>query len=88
MVQIDVASSQKKKCSVCGHKTQSSAEYGYVDGISVNIPVCDKCKEKTGCFMNGAMDAQLKSISSIVRMSTIITYDENRLRELYKKGVE
>lgn len=82
MIKTSVSSSASKRCAVCGRKTPNSTEYGYVDGISISIPVCRNCEDETGDCMNGAMDAQLKSIAQFVRMSTVITADEKRLSEL------
>lgn len=50
--------------------------------ISISIPVCRNCEDKTGDCMHGAMDAQLKGIAQFVQMSTIITSDEKKISEL------
>lgn len=86
MFKTSVSSSMSKKCAVCGKKTPNSTEYSYVDGISINIPVCRNCEDKTGYCMHLAMDSQLKSIAQFVRMSTLITVDEKKISELRMEG--
>lgn len=75
----------KKKCVVCHRKTVRAYEYGYVDGISIRVPVCENCKEAVGLCLKLSMDAHLKGISNAVAMSRIITSDEKRLQEIYRK---
>lgn len=75
----------KKKCVVCHRKTVRSYEYGYIDGICIQIPVCQNCKKDVGMCLDLSMDAHLKGINNAVVMSRIITDDEKRLQEIYRK---
>ncbi len=74
--------SDKKKCIVCGHKTGKYMGWAYVDGIEIDVPVCDDCHNKVGYCLDLSMDIHLKGILQSVRMSQIITCDELRLQEL------
>lgn len=75
----------KKKCVVCHRKTVYAREYGYADGITIRIPVCENCKGDIGMCLNQSMAAHLKGINNAVVMSRIITDDEKRLQEIYRR---
>lgn len=85
MRKIDVDSSSSKKCVVCNRKTPHSLSFEYVDGISINVPVCRECTNKTGILLNEAMGMHLKAIAQSIRMSTVITYDENYIENLKER---
>ena len=82
MEKIDGYSSNRKKCVCCGKKTGRYKGFAYSDGIEIDVPVCDKCWEKVKWCLDVSMEIHLKGIAQSVRQSIIITYNENRLREL------
>lgn len=82
----DGMSSEKRKCVVCEHKTQRYKSWSYVDGIEIVVPVCDDCIESVGMYLNSAMDAHLKAVAQSVRMSHIITTDENLIIKIRKEA--
>lgn len=82
MKKIDGCSSDRKNCVSCGKKTGRYKGYAYKDGIEIDIPVCDKCQNRLTWGLDISMDIHLKGIAQSVRQSIVITYDENRLREL------
>lgn len=75
----------KKQCVVCHKRTESAYEYSYANGISIRVPACKACVDKVGCCLASAMDAHLKSIASSVRMSIVITHDENYINNGRKR---
>lgn len=81
-----IHSTGSRKCVVCNKKTGIYREYGYADGISITIPVCHNCENEVGMYLQPAMDAHLKGIAQSVRMSRLITYDENYIKELQQKA--
>lgn len=87
-MQIIYTKGDKKKCAVCCKRTANAREYGYKDGISIRIPVCENCKNDVGLCLSQSMNGHLKAISNEVLMSRIITNDERRLKELYQKERE
>ena len=79
---------KKKNCAICRHKTNNAYEYGYAYGITIRVPVCEKCKGDVGMCLSQSMDAHLKAISNAVAMSRIITDDERQLQEIYRRKRE
>lgn len=84
-MKTDGTSSDRRKCSICGHKTGRFKSWSYTGGIEIVVPVCDKCANEFGYCIDLAMDAHLKGISQSVRMSHIITADEKLISELREK---
>ena len=76
------SSSCGRKCVVCGKKTGNYQSWCYVDGIEIDVPVCNKCKPKFGWCLDTAMNIHLKGIAESVRHSIIITSGEKRIWEL------
>ncbi len=79
------AKGDKKNCVVCHRRTVQAYEYGYVNGITIRVPVCEKCKEDVGICLNCTMDSHLKAISNAVVMSRLIADDERQLQEIYRR---
>lgn len=84
MIKIDVTGTEKRKCIVCGHKTGHRAVWSYIDGIRIEVPVCEECQGEIGYCLNTAMSIHLKAIAQSVVMSKIITSDEKKLQEIDK----
>jgi hypothetical protein len=87
MIKILGSNTEKKKCVVCQHKTGDYVEYGYQDGVSIQIPICECCKDKVGLFLREPMKAALSIIQCSVTASRFITEDEKTIRELRSKKV-
>lgn len=85
MKKMDGQSSERRNCVVCNRKTGRYKSWGYAGGIEITVPVCQDCRNKVGYCLDLAMDAHLKGISNSVRMSRIITVDEQRIKGLGEK---
>lgn len=81
-MKTDGASTEKRKCSICNRMTGRYKSWSYVKGIEIVVPICDKCVNEFGYCIDLAMDAHLKGIAQSVRMSHIITADENLITEM------
>lgn len=81
-MQIDGCGTKKRKCVICNHMTGRYKGFAYVDGIEIDVPVCNACWNKVGYMLRDSMDIHLKGISQSIRMSHIITSDEKKLAEM------
>ena len=82
MQKIDGCRTDRKKCVVCFKKTGKYIGFSYKDGIEIDIPVCDKCKQKFGWGLDTSIKIHLQGIQESVRHSIIITTDEKYISEL------
>lgn len=80
-MKINGSGGSYKKCVVCKRKTGRYKGWAYVDGIEIDVPLCNDCQNKVGDCLDQAMDIHLKGIAHSVTMSQIITQDEQLLRE-------
>jgi NAD-dependent SIR2 family protein deacetylase len=76
---------ESRNCAVCHHKTGNYIEYVNKDSVSIQIPVCEKCKDKIGLFLHGPMKAAFSAIQCSITASRFITEDEKTIRELRTK---
>lgn len=81
-MKTDGTNSERRKCSICSRMTGRFKSWSYVKGIEIVVPICDKCVNEFGYCIDLAMDAHLKGIAQSVRMSHIITTDENLITEM------
>ena len=85
MISRSGSSTETQNCVKCHHRTGDYIEYGYKDGISIKIPVCDECKESMSHLFSSAK-VILPIIQDAVTKSIIISYDENYIGKLKKGG--
>lgn len=73
MIKIRGESTENRKCVVCNKKTEKYREYMYVDGTSIMVPVCHRCTDRVGMYLDDALEIHLNGIANSIKMSQIIT---------------